>query len=129
MKNKIIPYNPRLKNLARILRKSGIMSEALLWTEIKNRALGYEFHRQVPILNYIVDFYCHELMMVIEIDGPSHDHKYVKDMTRDNDLERMGIKVLRFDDREVRRNMDNVLRVIASEVKKIERSIDKKDKL
>ncbi|MGV2481542.1 UNVERIFIED_CONTAM: DUF559 domain-containing protein, partial [Salmonella enterica subsp. enterica serovar Weltevreden] len=77
MKNKILPYNPALKELAQRLRKQGILSEVLLWKKIKNKSLGVEFHRQVPLDNYIVDFYCHELMLAIEIDGNSHDHSEV----------------------------------------------------
>ena len=69
MKNKIIPYNPKLKDLARKLRKESTLSETLLWKQIKNKSLGVEFHRQVPLDNFIVDFYCHELMLAIEIDG------------------------------------------------------------
>jgi len=47
--------------------------EVLLWNQIKGKAFGYEFHRQVPVDEFIVDFYCHELMLAIEIDGNSHD--------------------------------------------------------
>jgi len=61
MKNKIIPYNPKLKELARELRKNSTLSEVLLWLKIKAKVMGVEFHRQVPIGNFIVDFYCHEL--------------------------------------------------------------------
>ena len=80
MKNKIIPYNPKLKELARELRKNSTLSEVLLWIKIKGKAMGVEFHRQVPIDNFIVDFYCHELMLTIEIDGSSHDEN--KTMTK-----------------------------------------------
>jgi len=75
MKNKIIPYNPKLKELARELRKNSTLSEVLLWLKIKGKVMGVEFHRQVPIDNFIVDFYCHELMLAIEIEGSSHDEK------------------------------------------------------
>ncbi len=56
-KFKIIPYNPKLKPLAKILRSNSTLGEILLWLEIKNRALGYLFNRQVPLDNYIVDFF------------------------------------------------------------------------
>jgi len=119
-KYKIIPYNQNLKPLARILRRNGTMAEALLWIEIKNRSLGYEFHRQVPILNFIVDFYCHELKLAIEIDGSSHDHKYEKDRSRQSDLEALGVVFARFEEIEVRKNMGNVLRVIEHDIRIIE---------
>jgi very-short-patch-repair endonuclease len=65
MKRKIIPYNPKLKELARKLRKDMTLSEVLLWQELKSRQMmGYDFDRQRPIDNYIVDFYCKDLMCV-----------------------------------------------------------------
>ena len=69
-------YNKQLKNLARINRKAGHLSEALLWNELKQRKMGVQFKRQRPIGNYIADFYCSEKNLVIEIDGWSHDNKY-----------------------------------------------------
>ena len=78
MRNKIIPYNQELKLLARQLRKNSTFPEVLLWQNIKQRAYGVQYHRQVPMLNYIVDFYCHEIGLAIEIDGSSHEHNYLK---------------------------------------------------
>ncbi len=118
--NKTILYNPKLKQLARILRKNSTLGEILLWLGIKNRALGYEFHRQVPISDFIVDFYCHEIKLAIEIDGSSHDYKYEDDKARQGILESYGIRVIRFDENEVRKQMWNVLRVIEKEIRKIE---------
>ncbi|MEA1886391.1 MAG: endonuclease domain-containing protein [Bacteroidota bacterium] len=118
-KNKIIPYKPKLKQLARILRKKSTLGEILLWLEIKNKSMGYQFHRQVPIENFIVDFYCHELMLAIEIDGSSHDHKYEDDKARQGILESYGIRVIRFDEYEVRKQMWNVLRVIEKAIHEI----------
>ena len=82
VKNKIIPYNPKLKEFARQLRKNSTLSEILLWQKIKQQALGVQFHRQVPLLEYIVDFYCHELKLAIEIDGKSHEFIYDEDAFR-----------------------------------------------
>ena len=72
-RNTIIPYNPKLKQFARDLRNNSTLSEVLLWRQIKGQTLKYEFHRQVPIDEFIVDFYCHELKLAIEIDGDSHN--------------------------------------------------------
>ena len=91
MANKIIPYNPKLKALARQLRKNSTLTEVLLWQKIKQRGYGVQFHRQVPLLEYIVDFYCHELLLVIEVDGDSHDIKDEKDAKRQKELEARGI--------------------------------------
>jgi very-short-patch-repair endonuclease len=108
MKNKIIPYNPKLIEYARLLRKNSTLSEVLLWQQIKNKALGVQFHRQVPMLDYIVDFYCHELMLAIEIDGDSHLYKYNYDNKRQGDLEKEGVVFLRFTDIDVKRNMFSI---------------------
>ncbi len=108
MKNKIIPYNPKLKEYARELRKNSTLSEVILWKNIKNNALGVQFHRQVPMLEYIVDFYCHELMLAIEIDGDSHLYKYEYDIKRQGELEKEGVVFLRFTDLDVKQNMFSV---------------------
>ncbi len=115
MRRKILPYNPKLKSLSRALRKNMTFSEVLLWNELKQKKmLGYDFDRQRPIDNYIVDFYCKDLMLAIEVDGISRDFEEVilNDEKRQKRLEEMGVHFLRFDDREVKRDMDNVLRTI-----------------
>ena len=76
--------------------------------KIKNKALGVQFHRQVPIKEYIVDFYCNELMLAIEIDGDSHLYKYDYDQKRQGELELLGITFLRFSDFDVKQNMFSV---------------------
>jgi very-short-patch-repair endonuclease len=114
-RRKILPYNPKLKPLAKALRKNMTFSEVLLWNELKQKKmLGHDFDRQRPIDNYIVDFYCKDLMLAIEIDGISHDVEEIieNDEKRQKRLEEMGVNFLRFDDREVRKSMDNVLRTI-----------------
>ncbi len=108
MRNKIIPYNPKLKEYAKQLRNNSTLSEVLLWQKIKNKALGVQFHRQVPIKEYIVDFYCNELMLAIEIDGDSHLYKYDYDQKRQGELELLGITFLRFSDFDVKQNMFSV---------------------
>ncbi len=101
-----LPYNPALRARARALRKDGTLGEVLLWREIQNKALGWEFHRQVPIDNYIVDFFCHELMFAIEVDGSSHDDPdtYLYDQRRQKELESLGVHFLRFTEGEVRQD-------------------------
>ena len=75
---------------------------------------GFDFHRQKPLLNYIVDFYCYELDLVIEIDGRYHDHEeqYKLDVSREAELAEFDLTVLRFAEMEVRKDMINVLRTI-----------------
>lgn len=114
VRRKIIPYNPELKFLARELRRNMTLSEVLLWNELKNKSmLGFDFDRQRPIGNYIVDFYCKDLSLAIEIDGDTHLFRYDYDDERQRELEKLGVKFLRFDDHEVKKSMNNVLRVIA----------------
>lgn len=119
MKNKIIPYNPKLKLLARQLRKNSTLPEVLVWQNIKQRAYGVQFHRQVPMLEYIADFYCHEIRLVIEIDGDSHDHSFLYDAKRQEEIEAYGVSFLRFSNEEIKKNMFSVLLVIEEKVKEL----------
>lgn len=67
MNRKIIPYNPYLKALARDLRNHAIKAEIILWTKLKGKPFGYDFHRQKPVDKFILDFFCHELMLGIDV--------------------------------------------------------------
>jgi len=111
MKQKtIIPYDPKLKEIARRLRNNSTLSEILLWRHLKGKQmLGYDFDRQKPIDNYIVDFFCNELMLAIEIDGISHEYKVEKDGIRQRQLESLGIRFLRFTDSDVKKNLEGVV--------------------
>ncbi len=87
--------------------------------KFKQRAYGVQFHRQVPMLNYIVDFYCQEIGLAIEIDGSSHDHSYKYDAKRQSGLEAYGVTFLRFSNEEVKKNMLSVLLVIEETIKEL----------
>ena len=111
-RRKIIPYNPKLKELARKLRNNSTKSEIILWKFLKGKQMHrYDFHRQKPVNNYILDFFCHELMLGIELDGYSHNFEEVveKDIIKENRMNELGITILRFKDIEVYDDMDNVL--------------------
>ena len=110
-RNRIIPYNPKLRDRARYLRKNSTPGEVRLWQGIRRKALGVQFHRQVPIDNYIVDFFCHELGLVIEIDGFSHHspEQYQYDLNRQSRLIDLGLKVVRFSEKEVMQNIEEVI--------------------
>jgi len=116
----IINYNPKLKILARQLRKNSTLAEILLWKNIKGKSYGYEFHRQVPIDEFIIDFYCHELKLAIEIDGNTHDYNFDLDATRQKKLESLGITFIRFSDNDVKRNLNDVLRSLEITVLEME---------
>jgi len=118
MKRKIIPYNPALKEKARYLRSNSTFTEIMLWNYLKRKQMqGYDFHRQKLIDNYIVDFFCNELMLAIEIDGESHYGNEKKDEERQKKIETYGIGFLRFDDLDVVHKLDLV-------IAKIEKWID-----
>ena len=122
MRRKIIAYNPKLKQLARNLRKRMTLSEILLWSHLRKRQMGgYQFLRQKPIGNFIVDFFCKELTLAIEIDGESHDEKIEQDEQRQKKLESLGIRILRFHDQEVKNNLDGVLTAIGKWIRENER--------
>ncbi|MDF0716266.1 endonuclease domain-containing protein [Muricauda sp. 334s03] len=111
----IIKYNPKLKELARELRRNATKAEIRLWQKLKRDQMhGYDFHRQKPIDEYIVDFFCNKLRLAIEVDGYSHqlEETWKKDVIKAKRLNELGIQVLRFSDGQVLNDMDNVLRVI-----------------
>ena len=100
--------------LARELRNKSTKAEIILWTKLKGKSYGYDFHRQKPIDNYILDFFCHELMLGIEVDGYSHEliEVYEKDIVKEKRMNELGITILRFSDYQVLKDTENVLRVI-----------------
>ncbi|MCF7801717.1 MAG: endonuclease domain-containing protein [Candidatus Marinimicrobia bacterium] len=107
---KIIPYRSDLKEKAKLLRNNSTLPEVLLWNHLKQKQMyGYRFHRQKPILDYIVDFYAPDLMLVIEIDGFSHNDSAIQDHKRQNEIEQLGIHFLRFLDGDIKHRMDDVL--------------------
>lgn len=109
----LIPlYNKNLRQYVRENRKAGILAEVLLWNQLKQGKLGCKFTKQKPIGNYIADFYCKSANLVIEIDGESHRAKQEYDAARDAYMAGCGIKVLRFCDRDILKNMEGVLGVI-----------------
>lgn len=107
---------------AHILRKNMTTSELYLWKYIsKKQLLDTKFRRQHPIGNYIADFYCHEIKLVIELDGKYHEEKYQKihDVYRDSEMERFGIQVVRFKNEEIFKDMERVLDQIKSIIKNL----------
>ncbi len=118
---KIIPYNPNLVTLAKSLRKNMTLGEIGLWREIKNKKLGVRFNRQIPIDQYIVDFYCKDLQLAIEVDGSVHfeEGQQEKDKHRQNRLEYLGVRFIRLSDLDVKNNLGWVLKEIKNEIENI----------
>ncbi len=116
-----IKYEKYLKRYSRDLRNSSTYSEILLWNELKGKQiLNVQFNRQRPIRKYIVDFLCSKAKLIIELDGITHhsEEAFELDQIRQVDLEKMGYKVLRFDDEEVMNDRENVVKEITAEVSK-----------
>lgn len=112
LKNKIkyISYNKNLTKKARENRKNPTKSEKKIWYEVlRNKEFGnYKFIRQKPLDSFIVDFYCSKLLLVIEIDGDSHSEQIDYDIFRTEKLNKFGIKIIRYTNFEILRNIGGV---------------------
>ncbi len=97
-----------------MLRNNTTHSEYVLWQELRKQKLGYKFRRQVSIGAFIVDFYCHELRLIIEVDGWVHEEEYQKeyDERRQFWLEERGYMIIRFLNDEVLFERDSVIEKI-----------------
>jgi len=103
--------SPEMLKRAGRLRKEMTNAELLLWERLrKNKNGGYRFRSQHPIGKFIVDFYCHEALLVIEIDGSIHQNSIVaeRDEGRELEITKLGIKVVRFTNDEIVNNLDKV---------------------
>ena len=105
-----IPYNKKLTALARENRKNPTAPESRMWSELlrKRHFSAYKFLRQKPIADFIIDFYCAELCLAIEIDGDSHASTVEYDAARSNALNALGITVVRYSNDEVMNNLEGV---------------------
>jgi very-short-patch-repair endonuclease len=124
---KELNYNRSLKPFARELRKCGTKGEALLWKKVlraKNME-GYQFNRQYPIDEYIVDFICRKLSLIIEIDGSSHISKSIEDRKRHDKLETLGYTVIHIYEQEVVYRIDDIIKDIYHAIKTQEDKINK----
>jgi very-short-patch-repair endonuclease len=111
----IIYNRPRQKRLRQHLRNTATDAELLLWSSLKgSQLLGYKFRRQQGIGQYVVDFYCPDKKVAIEIDGVTHwtDEEQKKDHIRQDYIEALGIRVLRFTNDDIYTNKDGVLNMI-----------------
>ncbi len=104
---------------SRELRRDMTPAEKILWQEIRANKLGAHFRRQQVIAGFIVDFYCHAASLVIELDGGIHDEKEQKenDIERENVLKGMGLRIIRFRNEEIIRQLPNALNKIQESLK------------
>ena len=115
----MLPYNKNLKQRSRQLRENMTDAEKHLWARIRMKQLkGYQFYRQKPIGDYIVDFFCTRAKLVIEVDGGQHfpDETAQYDKIRDEYMRSLGLKVLRFINTEVLTHTDGVVERIEEEI-------------
>ena len=94
---------------AKELRRNMTYAEKILWHQLRTNKLGWHFRRQQIIHGFIVDFYCHQKSLIIEIDGKIHQHQIEDDLQRKNALKEYGFKIIRFQNHEVERNLPQVL--------------------
>ncbi len=107
---------PRTLTRARALRQLLTPPEQKLWARLRNRQLGgFRFRRQYPIGKYVVDFYCTECRLVVEVDGDSHGAQADYDEKRTDELKDDGDEVIRFTNRQVINELEHVLDVILHE--------------
>jgi imidazole glycerol-phosphate synthase subunit HisF len=99
---------------AKDLRNRMTDAETVLWGYLKQKPLGYKFRRQHPLGFYIADFYCHKLLLVIEVDGKIHGREDVakNDKERQHAIESLGLKVVRFTNDEVHKQLEKVVSTI-----------------
>ena len=111
----MLPYNKNLKQPSRQLRGNMTDAERHLWAKVRMKQLkGYQFYRQKPIGDYIVDFFCPRIKLVIEIDGSQHfsDEMTEYDRIRNEYLRSLGLRVLRFTNTDVLTHIEGVIESI-----------------
>jgi very-short-patch-repair endonuclease len=113
----MLSYNKNLKSLSKNLRRNMTDAERRLWSKIRGKKLkGCQFYRQKPLGQFIADFYCPKANLVVELDGGQHYYEEgrAKDSLRDDEMKAMGLRVIRFSDRDVFKNLKGVVEEIWS---------------
>jgi len=110
---------------AKWLRNNVTLTESILWEEVRNKKLGVKFRRQHPLGAYVVDFYCHELRLVIELDGEYHTSIHQQGVDQEKDLELLGSgsTVLRINDKEVLEKLPGVIELLKLTVSDLKKNI------
>ncbi|OIO18264.1 MAG: hypothetical protein AUJ23_04065 [Candidatus Magasanikbacteria bacterium CG1_02_32_51] len=109
-----------LKARRKKLREEQTKAEGVLWSKLRGSQLGVKFRRQHSIKSFIVDFYCHKLKLIIELDGWIHgeEENKNKDIIRQNILENLGYKVLKYRNEQIKNELKNVLQDIWNQTHK-----------
>ncbi|GGZ09412.1 endonuclease domain-containing protein [Novosphingobium colocasiae] len=109
-------FKPRHTQRARQLRNAATPAERMLWRYLARGQMGAKFSRQMPVGPYFADFLCRELGLVIELDGFSHNARPEYDLARDRWMAEQGLRVLRFPNAAVLREMEMVLAAVSAEI-------------
>ncbi|MEP7265379.1 MAG: endonuclease domain-containing protein [Bacteroidota bacterium] len=109
---------------ARLLRENMTEAELLLWNKLNRRQLGERFKPQHPIDIFIADFYCHQLKLVIEVDGKIHMERKEYDIGRTAEINNYGITIIRFSNNEIINNIENVLQKIKEKMDALKKNPD-----
>lgn len=116
-----IYYQKYLKQNSRILRNNQTEEEQLLWFHLRKKQIkNKQFYRQKPINNYIVDFICPKLKLIIEVDGTDHEYRIDEDLVREKELERLGFYIFRIKNKKIRNNLRGVVEAIELVVEDLE---------
>ena len=112
-------YNasPDIFQKAKVLRHNMTETEEILWERLRRKQLGVRFKAQHPIERFIADFYCHQSKLVIEVDGKIHEYQKEYDSGREAEIEKYGIKIIRFTNDEVIKDIDRVIEKIKLNLK------------
>ena len=122
--------HPAVRQFARELRQPQTAAEVTLWQNIRNRNLKYKFRRQHPIDFFIIDFYCAQAKLLIEVDGASHFEKAQMeyDQARTKYLESLGYQLIRFTNDEVRYNLNavvvRIIEVVEARIRKLQNNLE-----
>lgn len=121
MNNEIFS-RPELKSVRRKLRSNYNRIEVIIWRKIKAKQLGHKFRRQHSIGSYIVDFYCPELKLIIELDGMAHDSdkQFCKDLARDDYLKGLGLHIMRYTSNQILKETESVIIDIKRKIRELE---------
>ncbi len=112
----ILPYTLEAREFSKKLRKNMTASERKLWNKIKGKQCKVQFLRQFPILGYVVDFYAKEIGLAIEVDGNSHDNRMLEDSKRQERIEKLGVRFIRFTNKQIENNINNVLEELSKTI-------------
>jgi 5-methyltetrahydrofolate--homocysteine methyltransferase len=111
--------HPAIYEIARELRQTSTLAEKMLWEQLRGRGLkGKKFRRQHPLGPFILDFYCIEERLAIEVDGPIHNLQTEQDLERTQMLNALGCRVLRFTNEEIEHYLPEALNCITNEFKR-----------